>query len=367
MILYVAIIVLLFVSLLINAANQPDKAICKNNNMSSDFSSKRTLSLSSNLFFCGVLLLLWILTAFRSANIGNDTKTYLGFFNAIKKYGVRKENGLEYGYQIYCLIIGTIAASENAILIVTATLCYLGVGVYVLKFSDDIIFSLVLLFCICFSIFTNILRQSIAMVICLYAYQALKNKRLLLFALLVLFASTFHTSALIFLVLFFNEIFPKNARTACMIALILAALSMTNVISGALQTVLPSYKGYFDGKYSNSGWLAVTYEFVRTIVFCLIIFHAYPGKKKQDMPVLANFSMLLFMVGLGYSVNLFTRASEYFLLTSIVELPNALMKFSRKKRLFLVLSIGIVMMAYFIVVLIFRPEWNYMYPYEFWG
>ena len=366
MILYVAIISLLLISLLINVIRQPYKVICKNGDMPSGLSRRKTLPLSRVLFFYGVLLFLWALTAFRSENIGNDTKNYLSFFNNIKRNGVSEENGIEYGYQFYCRIVGKFTASENAILIATATLCYLGTGIYVLKFSDNITFSLTLLFAICFSVFTNILRQSIAMVICLYAYQALKRRKYLIFLLLVLLASTFHTSALIFFALLFNKIFPKDIRITFLIALVLTVCSMTNVLSSLLQVLMPEYKGYFDGMYKNSGWLAVTFELLRALFFCVIIFQL-SGKKNQDSLVLTGFSMLLFVVCLGYGVNLFTRASEYFLLLSIVEIPNAVMKLEREKRRFLILLIGIVMLAYFMVVLIFRPEWNRICPYEFWN
>ena len=214
--------------------------------------------------------------------------------------------------------------------------------------------------------YTNILRQAIAMVICLYGYQALRNKKYIWFVLFVLFASTFHTSALVVFVLFFNRLLPKNIYVIFLVAIFLIFLSATNIISNLLRRVLTEYDSYFDGQYANSGWLAVTYSLLRASVFVIIVFSSYRGELGSNRLILTNFAMLLFMSCLGYSVNLFTRASEYFLMISIVELPNAVMRFSVKRRKLLTFITGFVMLTYFFVTIIFRPEWNHLYPYEFW-
>ena len=361
MILYIAIAIIFLFVLIIAATYQPNQIIVSQENRFID----RKIPYDK-ILFCLVVVFLWFLTAFRSRNIGNDTIPYLNYFVRIKQSGVNKNYAIELGYQYYCLILGKITQNENAILIVTATICYLGVGFYALKYSDNLMFSLLLLFCICFSMFTNILRQNIAMVICLYAYQCLKNKKYIWFVLFVLFASTFHTSALVVFVLFFNRLLPKNIYVLFLIAVILIFLSATNIISNLLRRVLTEYDSYFDGQYANSGWLAVTYSLLRASVFVIIVFSSYRGELGGNRLIITNFVMLLFMSCLGYSVNLFTRASEYFLMVSIVELPNAVMRFSVKRRKLLTFITGFVMLTYFFVTIIFRPEWNHLYPYEFW-
>lgn len=361
MILYIAIAIALFFILIVASTYQSKEIYVTNGKC---INPKRS---DEKILFCLIIIFLWVLTAFRGRNIGNDTITYLNYLNKIKQSGLNKNYDIELGYQLYCLIIGKITKNENAILIVTATICYFGVGAYTLKYSHNLRFSLILLFCICFSAFTNTMRQSLAMIMCLFAYECLKRKKHLIFILLVLMASTFHISALIVLILLLNKFFSRNIKFVCFLALALAILSASDVISSVLQKIVPSYENYFNSTYKSSGWLAVSYELARALVFCLIVFKVYSKKEKQDTLAIANFSMLLFLNCLGYSVNLFTRASEYFLLMSIVEIPNAVMEFNWKKRFLLTFGIGFVMIVYFIVVLTFRPEWNHLYPYEFWS
>ena len=361
MVLYIAIAIVFLFALIIASTYQQS---CVLTSREKRFVDKKISY--DKILFCIIIVFLWFLTAFRSRNIGNDTQTYLNYFLKINQVGINKKYPIEIGYQYYCLILGRITQNENAILIVTATICYLGVGVYTFKYSNNLTFSIVLLFCVCFSIFTNILRQSIAMVICLYAFQALKNKRYIWFILLVFFASTFHISALVVLSFLFSKFLPKNIYVIFFVAIILTFLSVTNILSNLLRRVLTEYDSYFDSKYANSGWLAVTYSLLRASAFVFIVFSSYKCKLDDNSLILTNFVMLLFMSCLGYSVNLFTRASEYFLIIAIVELPNAIMRFGVKRRKLLTFITGFVMLAYFFVTIIFRPEWNHLYPYEFW-
>ncbi len=86
-----------------------------------------------------------------------------------------------------------------------------------------------------------------------------------------------------------------------------------------------------------------------------------------DKLVTTNFVGFLLLNCLAYSVNLFTRASTYFMLIGIMELPNALMALPKEGRKFLTYVIGLVMVAMVFVSMVFSPGWNHLYPYEFWN
>ena len=58
----------------------------------------------TNLKVCNYLalitmLILWFLTAFRSANIGNDTSTYIYYFKIFSSGGIDRSRTFEIGYQ----------------------------------------------------------------------------------------------------------------------------------------------------------------------------------------------------------------------------------------------------------------------------
>ena len=111
--------------------------------------------------------------------------------------------------------------------------------------------------------------------------------------------------------------------------------------------------------------IGIFYYVIRAIVFYMVIYSAYKATTKEHSLEISNSVFLLLTVCLGFSVNLFSRASLYFLLVTVVDIPNALQESQIKDRKFYMFVIGVIMLAYFMVTLMLRPEWNNLYPYEF--
>lgn len=317
---------------------------------------------------CALLFILFILTAFRNKNIGNDTNYYLIFYNYTVS-NISTPANFEIGYRIYCYFLGNyLSVDEHCFLIITATVCYLPLFIVFFKKSQSPELSIVLFFCMLFSAYTNTLRQCIAMSLVLIGYIYLKEKKTLLFLLFVLLASCFHLSALLCILLLLSKFFPKRIVVVVLIGLLFAGLSaFDSQISGFLSKILPSYSQYFSSEYAGTGWLGLTYYILRNSIFYIIAFagtKSITDKSKRNL-ILTSFASLLLLNCLGFSVNLFSRASEYFLLICIVELPGLLSHLKYKKAL--TLAICIISLMYFIFVLYFKPEWNHLVPYQFWG
>lgn len=318
-----------------------------------------------NVLAFAILFIFWFLTAFRSETIGNDTKNYIIYFDKIIKTGISSEYRIEYGLQILCVIVGFFSKDPQVFLAVCATICYLGVGIYIYKYSKNILVSTILVFCFCFSIFVNTLRQDIAMVICLYAYQALKKDKKFGAFLLILFAFLFHKSAIVFLPMLIYKWLRFNFKSVIIIAFLIIILSISGIMEPIVHLISSQYSGYFSSKYADSGWLAVALEVVRNFILYLFIWRAYKKDRKNHCLVLASFTFLLLCSCFGFIVNMFTRLAQYFLLTAIVEIPNACYEGQVKKvNVWIALICG-VLLIYFIVILVFRPEWNNLYPYYF--
>ena len=122
------------------------------------------------------MALLFVLTGWRSINIGNDTFNYVMYFNHYA-LGEFDFGGMEIGYKLYCMFIGLFTKDPHAFLIITAAISYIAIGVYIRRNSVDMTASVCLFFAIFFSVYTNTLRQALAMIIVLYAYGALKRRR----------------------------------------------------------------------------------------------------------------------------------------------------------------------------------------------
>ena len=325
----------------------------------------------TNLKVCNYLalitmLILWFLTAFRSANIGNDTSTYIYYFKIFSSGGIDRSRTFEIGYQYLNVLIGKVTSDPHVFLVIIASIMYAATMVYIYKYSKNILVSMCLFFCACFSIYTNVFRQGIAMIIALYGYHALKNNKRLIAAALFLLATLFHTSAIVCFLLFLNAKVLKKRWLVLLITLLCAAASLTGVFNTLISAVVPRYSHYFMSRYASSGWLAVSYSVIRNVIWYWLVSTSSDTTKKEDQLAVTDITLLLIFGAFGYSVNLFTRAGEYFLIIAITELPNILYNRSIKHYRLWIFGICTVMLIMFIVTLIFRPGWNHLYPYEFW-
>lgn len=364
--LYIILTLILAVALFASATSQATRVAYTNLIQKPDKAALR-FKRNATAFVVLFLLVLWALTAFRAPEIGNDTINYINFYNTIGETGIHGELELEIGYKVYCLILNYLGFGPRAFLIITATICWLGVGIYILKYSKNILFSLCLAFCFCFSNFTNILRQDLAMVIILYVYVLFKHKKYIPSLLLLLIAGLFHNSAFCFILIYFYKFFPKKPLTVFILCAIIVLASVTGLFTKILVQILPIYSSYFYSEYGGTGYLAVTVSLIRNSVFYIILYSATKYLKDRESKIIYGNGLLsLFFICFGFTVNLFSRINFYFLFPMIVDIPNSLYSGKFKSRNFWIIIIGLILLAYFVISLIIRPEWNNLYPYKFW-
>lgn len=318
--------------------------------------------------FISFIFLLWFLTAFRDSSIGNDTVTYLGYFDWIDSHGVNGNLSIELGFQYIYVFLSKLTTNPYSIVVFCATVCYLICGWYIYKYSENILFSLVMLFCLFFSSFTNIIRQALAMVIVLIAYEMIKKGKKISAVMLILLASLFHISALITFLWFAHEYICQKPKIVISCTVVLMLMSISGNLDILLSWLLKEYQGYFSSEYAGNGWLGVSIEMVRALVFCAIIYIAHKKtiKETESSMAYSNAILMVLFICLGFTVNIFSRICAYFMLPMVVEIPNAFNTGKVKNRNLWMMLIGGVLLACFIIILIFRPEWNALYPYKFW-
>lgn len=311
-------------------------------------------------------LLLWFLTAFRSAAIGNDTSTYIRYFFIFSE-GMDPERTFEPGYQALNYLISKVTMDPHIFLIIIATIMYGGVIWNVHKYSKNTAISLCLFFCYFFTVFTSIFRQGIAMVIALYGYQLLKEGKKLPAALLFLFAMLFHTTAIVCFLLFLDVETLKKKWFVFGLTFFSILICSSGLLRTIVTAVVPRYTHYFESKYASSGWLAVSYNLIVYSIWFVLISRSVNKKDKSDRVVATNFALLLIISSFGFAVNLFTRAAQYFLLIATVEIPNILYRDKVKQFRLWLFILCTLLLVMFLITLIYRPGWNHMYPYEFWS
>ncbi len=312
-----------------------------------------------------VLVAMWFLTAFRGIEIGNDTQNYIYYYNVFQQ-GINPASRFEIGFQVLCYWLGSFGVGDHGFLVIVATGMYLGLLFQVLVEARNPGVAQLFVLCYFLSPFMKTLRQGIATVIVLFAFSMLKRQHDYWFIGLVLLAAQFHTTALVVLVLLFRRIIPIDRNRVLVVAGVIAVLAMSGVLSGVLEGMAGSYAHYFSGRYAEGGWLAVGMDAARSLVLFIAISARGAKGVSRDPLVLMLFASMLVVTSLGFAVNLFTRAAEYFLSISALSFPNHLYEAKDSNRKPWLLLVGTGNVVIFLLVLALRPEWNHLYPYVMW-
>ncbi len=360
MVLYLCIASVLFISLFVSITD------CRSND---ELMAQRNGCLNKstyNFLFICLIFTFWFLTAFRGSRIGNDTIHYLHYYEQIAKSGVDTALHIELGYQYLCLFLSKFNPDPSFILIVSSTICYGVCGIYIYKRSNNILYSAILLFCVAFSFFASGIRQAIAMAIVVVAYSKIKDGKKVFPIILIILASFIHTSALIAFLWFAHKFISKKPMIVIPTAIVVSILAAIGSLNSVLMNILEKYQTYFETESAGAGWLGIAYYALRAMVIYLFIYKFSEESENTHSLATCNAILLLITVCLGFSLSLFSRASLYFLLLAVVDVPNCFNSGKVKDRDLWMILAGTVMISYFILTLIVRPEWNNLYPYEFY-
>ena len=147
-----------------------------------------------------IFSILTLLSALRNISVGVDTSQY---YEAYKLIGTIEWNELdklryEIGFSLLCKVLNYISSNPQLLLIVTSIFINSSVGLFIYRNSNNVVLSsfIFITYNLYFN-YMNIMRQAIAIAIVLFAYEYLKNKKIIKYSILVLIASLFHTSSII--------------------------------------------------------------------------------------------------------------------------------------------------------------------------
>lgn len=326
---------------------------------------KKSYLLNSFLFF-------FLLSALRSVNVGNDTSDYKSLFenlinNPVSQFTWRYETG----YLYYNKIIQFFTQNSQMLFVISAVIICIGYAFLIYDFSDIPWISVYLFFMLrYFDLSMNILRQSLAMVILFFGFNILvKGKNPIYFIAVVWLASLFHGTALIFLILILlNRIqLGKKFVVFLSFATLIGFVFFDRIFSVILQ-LFPTYSYYVNSSYMDgTARLATVLNIVVNIVVVFFIY--FNGFERNNVNSLMFNSLL---VGIAITIislrfSLLDRVSDFFTVYSIILLPNSIgyTKNNSRLRLFLTYILLICFLIYYVVIIVYRPDWNRVYPYEF--
>lgn len=171
------------------------------------YSDKEKLKLRTwlTVFSIAPMFLLFVL---RYKYVGVDTIGYVKFFqNEIREYSFlelfnKELMRTEIGYRIYVKIISLFTDNYTVYFLINGIVIFGTLLHFSKKYTDNpFIFFFMFITLGTYQFVETGLRQALAMMICLWAIDFLKDKKIIRFILVVALASLFHTSAWLFLLL----------------------------------------------------------------------------------------------------------------------------------------------------------------------
>lgn len=284
------------------------------------------------LLWCGIAMFLMI--ALRNKDVGsNDSNNYYEnwellsglSFESFKAFTT--ESNFEAGYLLFVWVFSRIFPSGQFVFILSAILFAIAVSRFIYKNSEDPELSFVMFICLgLYTFMAQGLRQSMAMSMCLFAIEFCKKRKFLPFILLVLLATTFHTSAIVFVVTYFIYGFTLNIRTGIVSVCAAGLLLVFSRQIAAIGNMI--FEREYVGEVETGGFVAVA---IYIIILALAIIFAGKRRKEKD------YSFFVFMTMLGAvfylmrytEVQIAERISFYFMFGQLIVLPSAISRFDK--------------------------------------
>lgn len=315
---------------------------------------------------------LFLLSAVRAFQVGTDVNTYVKRFTIIasaswKDFGsLGGQVDFEVGYILFNKLIGMIYNNERFFLFLVSALIMYGVYKFIIKSSKLQWYSLFLYVTLGFwSASMNLIRQYLAMIILLYSLKFIREKSIVKFLLVVLCATTFHISAL-FWVIMYPLSYVKITKKFILILGVTGSIIFLNI--GNLLKIasnLGVYRKYFENlgsdKGSGNGMLLLL---AVCIVGCLLIKFVYKVKEELDIYIhMLLVAIVLNMMAL--EISMVGRLMLYFQIGMVVALPNAISYINdRLIRIIALVSITLFSLYYYIQILL-AGNINGVVPYVF--
>ena len=309
---------------------------------------------------------MFIMIAFRSRFVGS-TDSYHYYQNWIDysrmdliavREGI-KESRMESGFIYTVWFLGQFIKNAQFIFIFTGALFSISICRFIYKNSEDIMLSCVMFVTLGLYVFmVQGLRQGIAMSILLFSVEFVKKRKIILFLLLVLLATQFHQTAIVFVIVYFLY----NLELKPITLLIYSAL-------GDFMIVFSSALVRFGNKYFEREY---DYEiegggFVATAIYAIILLATllFARKNKENK----SFAMFVYMTITGFifyvmryfDAMIVERISFYFMFGQLILLPSVINCLEPKERQVVKLAVYILC----ILLFIYRLNGSDLVPFRF--
>lgn len=295
------------------------------------------------LFIIGSILGIVLIQGLRADTVGIDLTAYLPAYENVKKINIFSDElkNFERGYIIFSGIFSKLNVNKQIYLTIVSFLSITPIYLMIYKNSKNPLVSILIFILFVFYIFTfSSLRQSLALGMTCFSLKYIKEKKIVKFCLIVLLASTFHLSALVFLLaypMYYSKLDSKYLFF--IIFAFIICLLFRNQIFVFLSKL-------YKGEEIN---IEETNAYMTLIVFAGIVILSYIFDSKKDgktssirnLIVIATFLQIFSSVS-----NVAMRAGMYYSIYITILIPNLIEEQRDKKIKYVAYPIVIMIFSY---------------------
>lgn len=201
----------------------------------------------------------------------------------------------------------------------------------------------------------NIVRQSIAISIFIYAYKYIYDKNLKKYIISIIIASLFHESAIILLPIYFMCNMKLTKRKLFLAFLgIMIILPIANTIFMQILK-FSQYSHYMVGTYSE---INPTYSELIISAIIFLFLSTFKIKDDKMFNILYIMSFIFFTVGiLSFKIILAYRLIMYFKISLVFSIPKAISKIENRKSRLLFIVLFIVLFSGITLIGAYKFNW----------
>ena len=274
--------------------------------------------------------LLFIMSALRADTVGTDVAGYIEHFRKIPNTSIVDviTTGKDRGFYVFIKLLSYLISNPRFYLVVIAAIFALSISVFIYRYSKEPAFSFFALLPLSFIYFSMTgLRQTLAMSVVLFAYPYIVRRKPLHFFLLIILASAFHKSALIFSLAYLASYIKWTWKTIAVISLSFIATYLGRYYIVMLLIYIDPTRGY--DITDAGGGISTLLMFTGIFLFTLV----YRNSVVDD----PDYYPMYFLLVLGMIFQMMTpvlnemyRIAMYFNIYVIVFLPTVICRINDK-------------------------------------
>lgn len=319
---------------------------------------------------------LTVIAAVRASTVGADTSQYCRAYTLI---GVTPWRSLgdsfryEWGFLILCKLLSYVSTDPQLLIAVSSVIINVPIGIFIYRNSPKPELSIFLYMGLTYYTQNmNVMRNAMAVAIVLLAFEALKGRRNILFFALIALAASFHKTAPFLLILWPLWKLGYNRQTMLVYFVLCIGLF---VFAQPVSELLATFMGreeIYNEKYTGSNYFGALFKLLLALFITFVVFNYFRVGQRRGIELTQvdrfychMLSLWIMFSLLGMQVEIYARLGMFFNIFAVVGVARAV-RFAgnRGERAFVELLIGGVALAYFVVIGIYRPEWQGAIPYE---